>query len=80
MTELTVLVRQGCHLCDAMLAEMQAVVLPGLELTIAIVDIDRDEKLRARYNEQVPLLLLGEQEVCRYFFDADALRWYIESQ
>ena len=79
MTELTVLVRQGCHLCDAMLAEMQAVV-PNLQLTTTIVDIDRDEKLRARYNEQIPLLLLGEQEVCRYFFDADALRRYIESQ
>jgi thioredoxin reductase (NADPH) len=79
VTELTVLVRQGCHLCDAMLAEMQAVV-PGLQLTTTIVDIDRDEKLRARYNEQIPLLLLGEQEVCRYFFDADALRRYIESE
>ena len=79
MTELTVLVRQGCHLCDAMLAEMQAVV-PNLQLTTTIVDIDRDEKLRARYNEQIPLLLLGEQEVCRYFFDADALRRYIESE
>ena len=38
------------------------------------VDIDRDAELIRRYDSLVPVLCLGETEVCHYFFDESALR------
>ena len=37
------------------------------------VDIDRDIELVRRYDIQVPVLCLGEQEICHHFFDESAL-------
>lgn len=38
------------------------------------IDIDRDVELIRRYDTLVPMLCLGETEVCHYFFDESALR------
>ena len=37
------------------------------------VDIDRDLQLIRRYDTRVPVLCLGEHEICHYFFDETAL-------
>jgi hypothetical protein len=37
------------------------------------VDIDRDVDLVCRYDSLVPVLCLGESEICHYFFDESAL-------
>ena len=37
------------------------------------VDIDRDIKLIRRYDAMVPVLCLGDTEICHYFFDESAL-------
>jgi len=37
------------------------------------VDIDSNEALRARYNADVPVLCLREQELCRHFLDLAAV-------
>jgi len=37
------------------------------------IDIDRDVKLIRRYDALVPVLCIGEQEICHYFFDEKAL-------
>ena len=37
------------------------------------VDIDRDPALIRRYDVKVPVLCLGEREVCHHFFDESAL-------
>ncbi len=37
------------------------------------VDIDRNVDLIRRYDSLVPVLCLGETEVCHYFFDESAL-------
>ena len=37
------------------------------------IDIDRDVGLIRRYDSLVPVLCLGETEVCHYFFDESAL-------
>jgi len=37
------------------------------------VDIDRDIELIRRYDALVPVLCLGDTEICHYFFDESAL-------
>jgi hypothetical protein len=37
------------------------------------VDIDRDVDLIRRYDSLVPVLCIGETEICHYFFDESAL-------
>ncbi len=69
----TVLIRQGCHLCDDLVFELQQ--LDGVEsLPLTLVDIDRDAQLQTRYNADVPVLFFNEQEVCKHFLDPDAVK------
>jgi glutaredoxin len=69
---LTLYYREGCHLCETMLQ-----VLRGLQSRLAfeltLVDIDRDPDLQRRYDEWVPVLAEGEQEICHYELDEEAL-------
>jgi len=37
------------------------------------IDIDNDINLIRQYDAQVPVLCLGEQEICHHFFDEKAL-------
>ena len=37
------------------------------------IDIDREVELIRRYDSLVPVLCLGDTEVCHYFFDESAL-------
>ena len=53
---LTLLTRPSCHLCE----EMKAVVEPLVGKaggTLAIVDVDSDPALAARWGNQIPVLL-----------------------
>lgn len=78
MTErvrLTLYVRVGCSLCEAMEAEL-AGLRARFPFELAIVDIDADPVLAARYNTMVPVLAAPERELCHYFLDPDALRRY----
>ena len=70
--ELTLIVRQGCHLCDDMRATLLE-LLAGRSVRIVEVDVDADPALYARYNELVPVLKRDEHEICHYFVDAVAL-------
>jgi hypothetical protein len=76
----TVYSRSYCHLCDDMLAALQALPLPAN--TIAVVDVDADENLLAQYDELVPVLTARrqdqpEQRLCHYFLDESAVRAFI---
>ncbi len=70
---LTLYTRLYCHLCEAMLGALRA-LQPELGFELEAVDIDADAALVARYNEAVPVLCLGEREICRHFLDEAALR------
>ena len=37
------------------------------------IDIDRDIELIRLYDARVPVLCLGEKEICHFFFDESAL-------
>lgn len=72
-SSLTLLVREGCHLCDDMRDALDA-LREDLDLRWTEQDVDADAALRQRYDALVPVLLLGEREVCHHFLDAVALR------
>jgi hypothetical protein len=72
--------RSYCHLCEDMLAALQAFMArQGLAYTVDVVDVDADPALVARYDELVPVLVAapGGIELCHYFLDEAALRRHL---
>ena len=69
---LTLLEREGCHLCEDMAAQLDELFAPG-SFALERIDIDTDPALRARYDHDVPVLLDGTTELCRHFLDALAV-------
>ena len=65
--------REGCHLCEAMLQALRG-LQSRLEFELQLVDVDGDPALVRRYDEWVPVLCLGEREVCHYHLDEQVLR------
>ena len=72
-TQLTLINRIGCHLCDDM-RDALAAFATELDFTWQELDVDADAELLARFNVDVPVLLLGDREICHHFFDLAALR------
>lgn len=70
--EVTFYMRQGCHICDhaaAILSRLRRRVQFELEE----IDIDGDESLRARYNEQVPVIAIDGEDLFWGAIDESAL-------
>lgn len=79
MIRFTLYSRSWCHLCEDMLAALQALAEPGKPFEVDVIDVDADPALEARFNELVPVLYgrLDEPELCHYFLDEAAVRKYI---
>jgi glutaredoxin len=73
VVELILYYREGCHLCETMLQALRG-LQPQLGFELRPVDIDRDAELLGRYDERVPVLCLGEREICHYQLDEQVLR------
>ena len=71
--QLTLYYREKCHLCDAMRKAMVAFSRSRQPLEWVEVDIDRDPELLRRFDVRVPVLCLGDREICHFFFDESAL-------
>ena len=69
VSRLTLLSREGCELCDEMLAELRA-FCESRVIAFEIVDVDSDAQLRRRFGHRVPVLLLDGEAVCHGHFDA----------
>jgi glutaredoxin len=66
--DVTLYSREGCHLCEAARAEIMPLAkAAGARFTE--VDIDKDPDLRQRYDQLVPVVLIGKKEVSRERFD-----------
>jgi len=76
--ELTVFVRQGCHLCTDMLQSLEY-LKSELDFRYRVQDVDGDAVLEARYGDRVPVLVADATELCWYFLDSDRLREYLRS-
>ena len=71
--------RSYCHLCDDMLAALQAFMArQGQAYTVDVVDVDADPALVSRFDELVPVLCdAAGTELCHYFLDEAALRRHL---
>jgi hypothetical protein len=74
---LAVYTREGCHLCEEMIAELGA-WLGGRGLGMSILDVDEDPAARARFGLMVPVLTVDGDPVCSGRFDPDVLEDLIE--
>ena len=55
---LRMLSRPGCHLCEEMRAQVDA-LLSDRETAWEVVDVDSDPKLSSRYGESIPVLFVN---------------------
>ncbi|OQW94095.1 MAG: hypothetical protein BWK79_07665 [Beggiatoa sp. IS2] len=77
-TILTLYIRVGCHLCEKMqqqLAELQQYH----HFSLNIIDIDADNDLRMRYGGRIPVVAAGEQEICHYYLNEEAIRKHLKT-
>lgn len=70
---LTLLGRVYCHLCHDMEIAL-APLAAEFGADVEVLDVDEDPALEERWGELVPVLLHGEEEICHYFLDAQAVR------
>ena len=71
MKEVTLLTRQGCHLCEDARSVVQAVATMS-GCTVTEIDVDGDPELRAEYGDMVPVVLING--VQHGYFRIDAAR------
>ena len=65
MTRLTLLTRDGCHLCDEMRAVI-ALVQRTHPLVLTEVDISTQPNLERRFGTEIPVLLCRDEIVARH--------------
>jgi len=76
---LTLYFREYCSLCHDMLARLR----PWQQqhgFAIDVVDVDADPVLEERFNELVPVLMDGEQEICHWHLDEARLAAHLAAQ
>ncbi len=69
---LTLFTRHNCGLCEDMLYTVND-FSNELNFSVVLVDIDEDPEIKQQFNELVPVLKLGNEEICHHFFDRQAL-------
>jgi thioredoxin reductase (NADPH) len=47
------------------------------DFRLEVLDIDADPVLQARYTTRVPVLAVGEQELCHYYLDLAGFLTYL---
>jgi glutaredoxin len=55
--------RPGCHLGDKA-RDLLTILSREIPLAYEVVDIDGDPALRDRYDQRVPVILVGDQAIC----------------
>ena len=66
-------VRNGCHLCEQFLIELEVEFGPSVG-RLKLVDVDADAGLAVRYGLRVPVLEVGGVVVCEGTCDASRVR------
>jgi glutaredoxin len=74
MTTLTLIGRDGCHLCVEARVVVTDVLSEFPNVTLAEVSIDDNEAMRAQYWEQIPVLLIDGSVHNFWHIDPDRLR------
>jgi glutaredoxin len=68
MTTVTLYGRPGCHLCDDARAALER-LRQRVAFEIREVDITTDDDLHRRYLERIPVVAIGDEELCDYHVD-----------
>ena len=77
-TEVTLYTRKDCHLCDDAKASIRAATsLHRLPVNLREVDVDTDAGLRARYSNDVPVILVNGVEAFRHRVTPEAFTAYV---
>ncbi|MDQ1919117.1 glutaredoxin family protein [Massilia pseudoviolaceinigra] len=79
MIRFTLYSRSYCHLCDDLLAALNALQTETVRFAVEVIDVDADPALVERFDELVPVLF-GDPagpELCHYFLDEAAVRAYL---
>lgn len=75
--ELTLITRQGCHLCEEASNDLARLLARFTELhpdkpyTVDVLDVDADPDLLDKYSEEVPVLLLNGEQVSFFRIDVE---------
>ena len=72
MTQLKVYIRQGCHLCDDLLAQLQQ-LKSEYSFEFQTIDVDSHPELVKQHGTKVPIVMFGDREICHYFLDQASL-------
>ncbi len=70
----TLYTRANCHLCEK---AKDAIRASGVAVQLTEIDIDRDEALRKRYTNDVPVILVDGTEAFRHTIDPAAFAAYV---
>ena len=65
MTRLTLLSRPGCHLCEEMRRQVEA-ILADVPREWEDVDVDSDPEVARRYGETIPVLFVNGRLFARF--------------
>jgi glutaredoxin len=65
--------REGCHLCEDVVASLSQ-LQEELRYKIKQIDIDEDPELQKKYNVDVPVVMVNDNVIFYHFFDEEALR------
>jgi glutaredoxin len=71
---LTVLGREGCHLCEEALSVVRRLLDGRDDVRLETVDIESDDALLAAYLERIPVVALDGEELYDFFVDEADLR------
>lgn len=76
--KLVVYGREGCHLCEEMIASLRLLQKKS-RFELDIINIDGDKRLTQLYSERVPVLFAVNEnrELCHYFLDSGVVNVYL---
>ena len=66
-------VREGCHLCEEFLLGL-SLDLGARQSELAVIDVDGDPPLAARFGLRVPVLEEGGAVICEGRYDRERVR------
>ena len=72
--QVTIFTRAGCHLCEE---AKETILSSGVPVDLKEFDIDLDPSLRARYTNDVPVILVDGIEAFRHRVDGAAFASYV---
>jgi hypothetical protein len=77
MVKLTLYSRPECHLCEALLADLEPLL--GAHASVETIDVDSSVALERRYGLRIPVLAAGDIELSGYPLDRERVRRFLES-